>query len=90
MRKRIVIITLLALIVVVAIVGFVVAGNVDRYRPRVQAELQSKLNRPVTIGRLGLKLFPLSIRVEGLNIGESPAFSTGRSFATAASTCQAL
>ena len=83
MRKRIVIITLLALIVVVAIVGFVVAGNVDRYRPRVQAELQSKLNRPVTIGRLGLKLFPLSIRVEGLNIGESPAFSTGRSFATA-------
>ncbi len=82
MGKRIVIVALLALIVVVTIAGFVVAGNVDRYRPRVQAELQSKLNRPVTIGRLGLKLFPLSIRVEGLNIGESPAFSTGRPFAT--------
>ena len=43
MNKRSVVITLLALIVVAAIAFFVVAGNVDRYRPRVQAELQDKL-----------------------------------------------
>ena len=83
MTKRFVVIAVLVLVAVVAIGGFVVAGNVDSYRPRVQAELQKKLNRPVTIRRLGLKLFPLSIRVEGLTIGESPEFSAGRPFATA-------
>jgi len=83
MSKRFVVIAVLVLVAVVAIAGFVIAGNVDSYRPRVQAELQKKLNRPVTIGRLGLKLFPLSIRVEGLTIGESPDFPTGHPFATA-------
>jgi len=83
MTKRFVVIAVLVLVAVVAIGGFIVAGNVDSYRPRVQAELQKKLNRPVTIRRLGLKLFPLSIRVEGLTIGESPEFSAGRPFATA-------
>jgi AsmA protein len=83
MTKRTVVIALIALVVVVVIAGFIVAGRVDSYRPRVQAELQSKLNRPVTLGHLGLKLFPLSIRVDGLTIGEAPQFSTGRPFATA-------
>src|SRR5690348_5201400 len=82
MKKRLVIIVV-ALVAVVVIAGLIVAGSVDHYRPRVQAELQSKLNRPVTLGKLGLKLFPLSISVDGLTIGESPAFPTGRPFATA-------
>jgi uncharacterized protein involved in outer membrane biogenesis len=83
MTKRFVVIAVLVLVAVVLIAGFVVAGNVDHYRPRVQAELQQKLNRPVTLGHLGLKLFPLSIRVDGLQIGESPEFSTGHPFAVA-------
>ena len=83
MKKRSVVIALLALIVVAAIAFFIVAGNVDRYRPRVQAELQDKLKRPVIIGHLGLKLFPLSIRVDGLTIGESSAFPSSRPFASA-------
>ncbi len=83
MTKRLVVVIVLVLVAVVVIAGLIVAGNVDHYRPRVQAELQNKLNRPVTLGKLGLKLFPLSIRVDGLTIGESPAFPTGRPFATA-------
>jgi uncharacterized protein involved in outer membrane biogenesis len=83
MRKRSVVIALVALVAVVIIAGLIVAGSVDHYRPRVQAELQKSLNRPVTMGHLGLKLFPLSVRVDGLTIGESPEFSTGRPFATA-------
>ena len=74
MTKRFVVIAVLVLVAVVAIAGFFVAGHVDSYRPRVQAELQQKLNRPVTLGHLGLKLFPLSIRVDGFTIGESPDF----------------
>src|SRR6476661_3740950 len=83
MRKRSVVIALVALVAVVIIAGLIVAGNVDHYRPRVEAELQKSLNRPVTMGHLGLKLFPLSIRVDGLTVGESPECSTGRPFATA-------
>ncbi|MFL6350390.1 MAG: AsmA family protein [Bryobacteraceae bacterium] len=84
MKVRSIIIISLAVLVVAGIaVVAVLSANVDKYRPRVQAELQKKLNRPVTIGHLGLRLFPLSIRVDGLNIGESPSFSSTRPFATA-------
>ena len=71
------------IVIAIAAIAAMAFGNVDSFRPRIQAELQQKLNRPVTIGRLGLKLFPLSIKVVGLSIGESPAFPTGRAFATA-------
>src|SRR5882724_8822137 len=82
MKTRLILISVGLAVVVVAAAAFVL-GNVDRYRPQVQAELQKKLNRPVTIGHLGLKLLPLSIKVEGLTIGESPEFPTGKPFATA-------
>lgn len=83
MRTRYVIITVAALIVVAAIALGLVAANVDSYRPRVQAELQKKLNRQVTVGHLGLRLFPLSIRADGLTIADAPEFSSTRPFATA-------
>ena len=87
MRKsRILIVTVLIVVAVVVAAGValaILASNIDNYRPRIQAELQSKLNRPVTIGHLGLRLFPLSVRADGLTIGDAPQFSTTRSFATA-------
>jgi uncharacterized protein involved in outer membrane biogenesis len=84
MRVRSIIIISVVLLVVAGLaVVAVLSANVDKYRPRVQAELQKKLDRPVTIGHLGLRIFPLSIRVDGLTIGESPSFSSTRPFATA-------
>lgn len=74
-------------LVVVAIILLIVVGaallNVDRFRPKIQAELQSKLGRPVTLGELHLHLIPLSIKVDGLSIGEAPAFPSQHPFATA-------
>ena len=58
-------------------------AKVDSHRPKIQAELQEKLNRPVSLGHLSLKLFPLEIKVEGFSIGEAPTFPQGRPFATA-------
>src|SRR4051794_41669233 len=81
MRRLIII--LAAVVVLVAVVFGILLANVDHYRPRVQAELQKKLNRSVTLGPLGLRLLPLSVTVDGLTIGESPAFSSSRPFATA-------
>lgn len=84
MKLRFIIISLAAVVVLAGVVGVaVLTSNVDKYRPRVQAELQKKLDRPVTIGHLGLRIFPLSIRVDGLTIGESPSFSSTQPFATA-------
>jgi uncharacterized protein involved in outer membrane biogenesis len=83
MLARKILIPILVVVVIIAGAVFLLSSKVDQYRPRVQAELQQKLDRPVTIGHLGLKLLPLSIRVEGLTIGESPAFATNRPFATA-------
>jgi uncharacterized protein involved in outer membrane biogenesis len=74
---------LAALVVLIAVVFGILLSNVDHYRPRVQAELQKKLNRPVTLGPLGLKLFPLSVSINELTIGEAPAFASSRPFATA-------
>ena len=76
MRIRYILIGLVALVVILVIAGFVILGNVDRFRPRVQAELQQKLNRPVTLGHLGLKLFPLSVRIDDVTIGDAPGSSS--------------
>src|SRR5690349_9128698 len=83
MKLRFVIISLAVLVLAAVAVVALLSANIDRYRPRVQAELQKKLDRPVTIGHLGLRLLPLSIRVDGLTIGESPSFSSTQPFATA-------
>jgi uncharacterized protein involved in outer membrane biogenesis len=77
---------LIALVVVVLLVGgglAVLSANVDRFRPKIQSELQTKLNRPVSIGHLGLRIFPLSIRVEGFSIGEDPSYRSAQPFAMA-------
>ncbi len=83
MRRRTLIFIPILIVIVVVIAIAVVLGRVDRFRPRVQAELQQKLDRQVTLGHLGLRLFPLSIRVDGLTIAESPEFPAAQPFATA-------
>jgi uncharacterized protein involved in outer membrane biogenesis len=75
-----------AIAVAVILVGLVVAVSlidVNKYRPRIQAELQSKLGRPVTLGELHLRLFPFSVRVDGATVGESPSFPSSAPFAKA-------
>ncbi len=83
MRARFLFIPLILLVLVAAGLFAFVAANIDHYRPRIEAELQKKLNRPVSVGHLGLRLFPLSIRADSVTVGEDPAFASSRSFATA-------
>jgi AsmA protein len=83
MRRPLIILAVLAGIVVVLFIVVVSFFNVNKFRPRIQAELQNKLNRPVTLGELHLHWFPLSIKVDGLTIGEPSAFSSAQPFATA-------
>ncbi len=83
MRRTIVILLSVVALIVVGVAIFLLTFDVDKYRPRIQTELQQKLERPVTLGHLGLRLFPLSIRIDGFTIGDSPAAQSGRPFATA-------
>ncbi len=80
--RRILVIVLVLLVVVVGLF-FLAAANVNRYHDQIQAQVQKKLNRPVTLGHLGLRLFPLSVSVAGLTVAEDPAFQSSRPFAAA-------
>jgi uncharacterized protein involved in outer membrane biogenesis len=70
-----------AIAVVLAIVVSMI--DLNKYRPRIQSELQAKLDRPVTLGTLHLRVLPLSVRVDGFTIGEAPAFPSPNPFARA-------
>ena len=56
--------------------------DVNQFRGKIQADLQQQLHRPVTLGNMSLGLFPLAIRADNVQIGETAAFPTGRPFAT--------
>ncbi|HEX4605841.1 MAG TPA: AsmA family protein [Candidatus Angelobacter sp.] len=57
--------------------------DVNQYHGQIQAQLEKRLGRQVSLGNMGLSLFPPSFQVENTTIAEDPRFSTGRPFATA-------
>src|SRR5438309_7218213 len=83
MMRRTLMFSLLAVFAVILAAIVVLSSTVDRFRPRVQSELQKKLNRQVALGHLGLRLLPLSIKIDSFSIGEDPAFATDKPFAKA-------
>ena len=83
MKIRTIVIALAVLVVVIAIALGILTGRADGWRPKIQAELQDRLNRPVSIGHLSLKLIPLELKMEDFMIGEAQGFPQERPFATA-------
>ena len=78
----------IALLVILAVVVIVALAlpwflDVNRYHDRIQAELQKRLDRPVSLGRMHLSILPLAFRVENAVIGEDPNFGHGKPFAAA-------
>src|SRR5713226_8021369 len=65
-----------ASVVVLLILALLAAAqfvNVDRFRPKIQSELETKLKRKVQIGSIRLGVFPPGVRLNDVEIGESPA-----------------
>src|SRR5438309_1268018 len=83
MLRRTLIFSALAVVALVVIAIVILSSTVDRFRPQIQSELQKKLNRQVALGHLGLRVLPLSVKIESFSIGEDPTFSTGKPFAQA-------
>src|SRR5882724_9360704 len=81
----------IAIIVAVSLAVLLVAAalivphliDVNQYHSQIQAQLEKRLGRQVTLGNIELSLFPPSFQVENAIIAEDSRFATGRSFATA-------
>src|ERR1051326_7573903 len=56
--------------------------NVNQYHDKIQAELEKRLGRQVSLGNMHLSLLPLSFQVENATIAEDQRFNTSRPFAT--------
>lgn len=80
-------IAILVIVVLLVAAALIVPRVVDinRYHGQIQAQLQKRLGRTVTLGEMRLSLFPPSFQVQNPVIGEDPRFSfnQNRPFATA-------
>ena len=83
MRRSLIVVIAIVVLVIIGVLALPALLNVNKYKPRIQAELEKKLGRSVTLGDLHLRLFPFSIKVDGLTIGESPEFQSSHPFAKA-------
>ncbi|HEY7406446.1 MAG TPA: AsmA family protein [Candidatus Angelobacter sp.] len=75
------------LIVVVLLVAAALIAphlvNINQYHGQIQAQLEKRLGRQVTLGDMSLSLFPPSFVVQSATIAEDSHFGTTRPFAQA-------
>lgn len=83
MRKLGIAITVIVVLLVAA--AFIVPHLIDvnQYHGQIQSQLEKRLGRKVTLGNMGLRLFPPAFDVENTTIAEDPRFASDRPFATA-------
>ncbi len=77
--------TIIGILVVLVLLAAIVPKFIDanKYRGRIQSELEQQLNRTVTLGDLHASLLPPSVKVNNVVIGEDKDFQTGKPFGTA-------
>ena len=76
----------IGIVVVLLVAGALIVPHlidVNQYHSQIQAQLEKRLGRQVTLGNMDLSLFPPSFEVENTTIAEDPRFASGRPFATA-------
>ncbi len=71
-----------AVLIVVSLIVWA-TFDVNRYRSPIQAELQRRLGRAVSLGQMHVALFPPSFRVENLKVSDNPEFGRDRPFVQA-------
>lgn len=83
MKKLLIGVGILIVLAVVAVAALPFVVDVNKYRPRIQSELQKRTGRAVSLGKMELKVYPLRFRVENALIGEDPNFPNAKPFASA-------
>jgi uncharacterized protein involved in outer membrane biogenesis len=77
MRKLAIIAAAMCAVIVVVLALLPRFLDVDHYRPRIQAELQNRLGRVVSLGTIKASFFPPSLIVNNVVIGEDLGFGSG-------------
>ena len=75
MRRMAIALGIFVIILVGAVLIFAATFDVNRYRGRIQTELEKRLGRPVTLGQMHLGLFPPRFRAQDVIIADDPRFS---------------
>jgi uncharacterized protein involved in outer membrane biogenesis len=83
MRKLGIAIAVIVVLLIAAVLIVPHLINVNQYHGQIQSQLEKRLGRQVTLGNMGLRLFPPAFDVENTTIAEDPHFATNRPFATA-------
>jgi AsmA protein len=83
MRKLGIAIAVIVVLLIAAILIVPHLINVNQYHGQIQSQMEKRLGRQVTLGNMGLRLFPPAFDVENATIAEDPQFATNRPFATA-------
>jgi uncharacterized protein involved in outer membrane biogenesis len=85
-KKRTLGIVALAAVVILPLAAALIVPHVvdmNRYRKQVEAQLEKRLGRKVSMANMDLSLLPPSFRAENVVIAEDRHFNTGTPFATA-------
>jgi AsmA protein len=84
MKKAGIVIGIIIGIAIIAVLIFWATFDVNSHRGRIQAELQTRLGRSVSLGEMKLSMFPSpSFEVNQFSIGDDPRFADPKPFVQA-------
>ena len=83
MRKLGIAIAVIVVLLVAAVLIVPHLIDVNQFHGQIQSQLEKRLGRQVTLGKMALRLFPPAFDVENATIAEDPHFASNRPFATA-------
>ena len=81
MRKLVIAVVAVVVLLIAVMLLLPHLIDVNQYHDQIQAQLQSRLNRPVTLGAMDLAVFPLRVQVQNVTIGEDPRYRSTVPFA---------
>src|SRR5215472_1596623 len=83
MRKLLIGAGVLAAVLIVGIAAVLMLVDVNQFRGPIQAELERQLQRKVTLGDMGLRILPLSVRIDNFSVAQAPQYGSSSPFLTA-------
>ena len=75
MKRALRIVGIVVAVLVVILIVLPLLVNVNSFRPKIESEMTSALDRPVTLGDLSLSILSGGVEVQNIAIADDPAFS---------------
>jgi len=75
MKRALRIVGIIVAVLIVILIVLPLLVNVNSFRPKIESEMTSALDRPVTLGDLSLSILSGGVEVQNIAIADDPAFS---------------